>query len=102
ADLLVVRSFEDLEAHGARARGSIVLFNAPFTTYGETVRFRSSGASRAAQHGALAVLVRSVGPPGLRLPHTGALQYAADVPKIPAAAITTEDAARLQRLVDGG
>jgi carboxypeptidase Q len=102
ADVIVVHSFEDLDAHAARARGAIVLFNVPFTTYGETVRFRSSGASRAAQHGALAVLVRSVGPPGLRLPHTGALQYAGDIPKIPAAAITTEDADRLQRLVDGG
>src|SRR5262249_16193094 len=43
-----------------------------------------------------------VGPPGLRTPHTGALQYAADLPKIPAAAITTEDADRLQRMADRG
>jgi carboxypeptidase Q len=102
ADLLVVHGFEDLDAHAARARGAIVLFNVPFSNYGETVRFRSSGASRAAHHGAVAVLVRSVGPPGLRLPHTGALQYTADAPKIPAAAITTEDADRLQRLADRG
>jgi len=98
ADLLVVHSFEELDASAARARGAVVLFNVPFTNYGETVRFRSSGASRAAHHGALAVLVRSVGPPGLRLPHTGALQYAADAPRIPAAAVTTEDADRLQRM----
>jgi len=98
ADLLVVHSFEELDASAVRARGAIVLFNVPFTNYGETVRFRSSGASRAAHHGALAVLVRSVGPPGLRLPHTGALQYAADAPRIPAAAVTTEDADRLQRM----
>jgi carboxypeptidase Q len=102
AEVLVVHSFEDLEAHAARARGAIVLFNVPFTTYGETVRFRSSGASRAAHHGAVAALVRSIGPPGLRLPHTGALQYTADAPKIPAAAITTEDADRLQRFADRG
>jgi carboxypeptidase Q len=38
----------------------------------------------------------------LRTPHTGALQYASDVPKIPAAAITTEDADRLQRMADRG
>ena len=48
------------------------------------------------------MLVRAVGPAGLRTPHTGALQYAADVPKIPAAAITTEDADRLQRMADRG
>ena len=101
-DVLVVHSFEELDQQAAQARGRIVLFNVPFTTYGETVRFRSSGPSRAAQHGAVALLVRSIGPPGLRLPHTGALQYAPDAPKIPAAAITTEDADRVQRLVDRG
>src|SRR5213594_733110 len=48
------------------------------------------------------MLVRAVGPNGLRTPHTGALQYASDAPKIPAAAITTEDADRLQRMADRG
>ena len=79
-----------------------MLFNVPFTNYGETVRFRSAGPSRAARHGAVAMLVRAVGPAGLRTPHTGALQYASDAPKIPAAAITTEDADRLQRMADRG
>jgi len=102
AELVVVHSFEELDANAARARGAIVLFNVPFTTYGETVRFRSSGASRAAHHGARAALVRSIGPAGLRLPHTGALQYSADAPKIQAAAITAEDADRLQRIADRG
>jgi carboxypeptidase Q len=102
APLLVVRSFEELDANAAAARGRIVCFNAPFTNYGETVRFRSTGPSRAARYGAIAVLVRSIGPDGLRLPHTGALQYAADAPKIPAAAIASEDADRLQRLADRG
>src|SRR6516162_8334127 len=48
------------------------------------------------------MLIRSVGPPGLRLPHTGALTYADGQPRIPGAAVTTEDAARLQRMVDRG
>jgi carboxypeptidase Q len=102
AEVVVVRSFEELDAKAARARGRIVLFNVPFTNYGETVRYRSQGPSRAARHGAVAMLVRAVGPAGLRTPHTGALQYAADTPKIPAAAITTEDADRLQRMADRG
>jgi carboxypeptidase Q len=102
AELLVVGSFEELEAAGARVKGKIVLYNVPFTTYGETVRHRSAGPSRAAALGAVAALVRSVGPPGLRTPHTGALNYDAAVPKIPAAAVTTEDADRLQRMVDRG
>jgi carboxypeptidase Q len=102
AEVVVVRSFEELEANADRARGRIVLFNVAFTSYGETVRYRSQGPSRAARHGAVAALVRAVGPAGLRTPHTGALQYAADVPKIPAAAIATEDADRLQRMADRG
>jgi carboxypeptidase Q len=102
AEVLVVTSFEELEAHSAQAKGRIVLFNVPFSSYGETVRFRSQGPSRAARMGAVAVLVRSVGPAGLRTPHTGALQYAADSPKIPAAAISTEDADRLQRMAGRG
>jgi carboxypeptidase Q len=102
AEVLVVHSFEDLDAHASQARGRIVLFNVAYTNYGETVRFRSAGASRAARHGAVAMLIRAVGPPGLRTPHTGALQYASDAPKIPAAAISTEDADRLQRIADRG
>ena len=102
ADVLVVRSFEDLDKAGSRVKGRIVLFNVPFTSYGETVQFRGSGPSRAASLGAVAALVRSVGPPGLRLPHTGALRYAEGMPQIPAAAITTEDADKLQRMQDRG
>src|SRR5580765_4875841 len=47
-DVLVVRSFEELDAAGPRAKGHIVLFNALFTNYGETVQYRSTGPSRAA------------------------------------------------------
>jgi carboxypeptidase Q len=101
-DLLVVKNFEELDAQKDRVKGRIVLFNVPFTNYGETVRYRASGPSRAAALGAVAMLVRSVGPAGLRTPHTGVLSYDEDKPKIPAAAVTTEDAARLQRMVDRG
>ena len=102
AETLVVRSFQQLDAAGSRVRGKIVLFNVPFTNYGETVQYRASGPSRAASMGALAVLVRSVGPSGLRTPHTGALRYADGAPQIPAAAITVEDAERLQRMQERG
>ena len=102
AELLVVRSFRELESEANRIGGKIVLFNAPFTTYAETVQYRADGPSRAAALGAVAALVRSVGPPGLRTPHTGALRYAEGRPQIPAAAIATEDADRLQRMQDRG
>lgn len=102
AEVLVVHSFEELDMSGDRARGRIVLFNVPFTTYSDTVPYRSNGASRAARAGAVAMLIRSVGPDGLRLPHTGVLEYADNAPRIPAAAISSEDADRLERLVKRG
>jgi carboxypeptidase Q len=101
-EVLVVSSFADLDANASKASGRIVLFNVPYTTYGETVQYRSSGPSRAAARGAIAMLVRAVGPPGLRTPHTGSLRYTADQPQIPAAAIAAEDADRLQRMQDRG
>ena len=101
-ELLIVHSFQELDAAGSRIKGKIVLFNVPFTNYGETVQFRAAGPSRAAALGAVATLVRAVGPPGLRTPHTGGLNYVEGVPRIPAAAITTEDADRLQRMIDRG
>jgi len=102
ADLIVAHSFDELDAARDKVKGKIVLFNVPFTNYGETVRFRAAGPSRAAALGAVAMLVRAVGPPGLRTPHTGALTYVDGQPQIPAAAVSTEDAARLQRMVDRG
>jgi carboxypeptidase Q len=100
AELVVVKSFDELEARASEVRGRIVLYNVPFTRYGETVRYRGAGASRAAKLGAVATLLRSVGLPGLRTPHTGALNYAEGAPRIPSAAIPYEDAERLQRLAD--
>ena len=102
ADLMVVESFVELERRTAEARGKIVLFNASFKGYGPTVAYRVNGASQAADAGALAVLVRSVGLDGMRTPHTGMLTYREGVPKIPAAAITSEDAARLARMAARG
>lgn len=102
ADVLVVKSFDELTSRAAEARGKIVLFNVPFTTYGATVVYRTTGASEAAKLGAVAMLVRSVGPMGLRTPHTGGMQYADGAAKIPAAAIAAEDANRIQRIVDRG
>ena len=97
-DVVVVRDFEELTKRAGEVKGRIVLFNVLFTTYGPTVVYRRDGPSRAAALGATAVLIRSIGPTGLRTPHTGTTVYADNVPKIPAAAISAEDADRFQRL----
>ena len=100
--VFVVHGFEELDAHASQLRGRIVLLNVAFTSYGDTVRYRRRGASRAARHGAVAVLIRSIGPDGLRLPHTGALDYEAGAPRIPAAAISSEDADGIDRMATRG
>jgi carboxypeptidase Q len=103
ADVLVVSSFDELKARAADARGKIVLFDVPFTNYGQTVRYRGTGAVEAAKLGAVGMLLRSVGPFGMRTPHTGAMQaYDSTVARIPGAAITMEDAAMLHRMQDRG
>ncbi len=102
AEVVVVRSFSELESRANHVRGKIVLFNVPFAGYGPTVMYRTSGASRAAKYGAVAMLLRSVGLPGLKTPHTGSLNYASDLPKIPAAAVSLEDAEAMQRMQDRG
>jgi carboxypeptidase Q len=109
APLLVVRDFDELTARATEARGRIVLFNEAWQGYGQTVRYRARGADEAARCGAVACLIRSVTPNSLATPHTGIMRYAdradtawAGVPRIPAAAITIENAERLQWLADAG
>jgi carboxypeptidase Q len=102
AEVMVVRSFRELDARSVEARGRIVLFNVPFTTYGETVRYRTTGAIAAARAGAVAALLRSVTPYSMRTPHTGATSYDSTVRAIPFAAITTEDADMLERMAQRG
>ncbi|OGU07865.1 MAG: carboxypeptidase [Gemmatimonadetes bacterium RBG_16_66_8] len=102
AEVLVVSSFADLARRTSDARGKIVLFNVPFTNYGETVQYRGRGADAASRAGAVASLIRSVTPYSQQTPHTGGMSYNDSVPRIPHAAITVEDAAMLQRMQDRG
>lgn len=103
AEAVCVRTFDELEALGADAvRGKIVVFNPVWQGYGRTVQYRGQGASRAAKLGAVAALVRSMTGHSLRTPHTGAMNYAPDLPKIPTAALSVEDAAQIERLTRSG
>jgi carboxypeptidase Q len=102
ADVLVVGSFDELRDRSAEARGKIVLFDAPFTTYGQTVAYRSTGAVEAAKAGAVASLIRSVTPYSQQTPHAGGMRYDSTVTRIPHAAITVEDATMLHRMQERG
>ena len=104
AEVIAAKNFDELKAlPREKVAGKIVLFNYPFDkqmaaegrggeAYGEAVVYRGDGPSAAARQGAVACLVRSVGSADYRLPHTGYTKYADDAPKIPAGAVTAEDA----------
>src|ERR1700733_10718614 len=110
ADVVTVSTFEELQALGRdKVAGKIVLFNEifdkqkaagglGFAAYGEAVRYRGAGPKAAADLGAAAALVRSVGNADYRLPHTGFSFPAA----IPAGAVTAEDADLIVHLASQG
>ena len=110
APVVVVHDWAELEAKQDAVKGAIVLYDvampkwteAKGAGYGETVEYRGKGAARAAKHGAVAVLMRSVTAHSLRTPHTGAMSYEDGVPKIPALAVTVEDATLIARLAEQG
>lgn len=102
APVMVVESLDDLTKRQEEAKGKIVLFDVPFTTYGQTVRYRSGAAIAASRVGAVAALIRSVSSFSMQNPHTGAMQYDSTVRKIAAAALSVEDAMMVHRMVDRG
>lgn len=114
AEVVVVRDFDELNSLGKeKVKGKAVLFNHAYDkrmaaqghggeAYGEAVVYRSDAPSAAARLGAVAALVRSVGGAAYRLPHTGMMQYAEDAPRIPAAAVTEEDAELIAALAPRG
>jgi carboxypeptidase Q len=102
AEVLVVKSFNDLKEKAASAKGKIIVYNQDFVSYGTTVPYRSKGATEAAKVGGVASLIRSITPFSLNTPHTGMQTYGENVTQIPTACITIEDAHLLQRLQDEG
>ncbi len=114
AEVIVANSFDDLKKlpQGA-AKGKILLLNERFdkrlaaqgnglAAYGQAVAYRGAAPSVGASLGAAAVLVRSVGDADFRLPHTGMTYYGPGLAKIPAAAVTAEDADLLENLTKQG
>ena len=114
AEVITVKNFDELKSLSReKVEGKIVLFTYSFDkemaaagrageAYSEAVAYRSDGPIAAARLGAVACLIRSVGGAEYRLPHTGQTKYADGVPKIPAAAVTSEDADLIASLVKEG
>ncbi len=109
-ELVMVRSFEQLQELGEAAQGKIVFFNRPmprafartFTAYGEAVPQRTNGAIEAGKVAAIGALIRSVTTTIDGHPHTGAMHYLDGVAQVPAAAVATEDAELLAGLLAAG
>ncbi len=108
-EVVEVGSFDDLKAAGEKVRGKIVLYNRPMLPnggpehgYGAGASLRHRGASEAAKLGAVATLIRSLGTAAFRIPHTGGMEYEEGVPHVPAAAISSEDADLIHRLLAAG
>ena len=108
ASIIEVKTFEELKQLGAsHIKGKIVFFNRPmdptkintFNAYSGAVNQRGAGASEAARYGAVAVVVRSMGSNIEDYPHTGGMQYAPNIPQIPAVAISTKHAELLSKLL---
>lgn len=103
APVLFVTDFASFDAIPAeQVKGRIVVFNPGWKGYGVNSGYRTGGASRAASKGAIAMLVRSATGLVTQIPHTGTLRYDAAQPKIPAAAISVEDALMIERLSKQG
>ena len=109
APVLVVESFDELARRATEAKGKIVLFDVPLATgrppfdaYDEAVQYRVNGAVAGARVGARAVLIRSIASFSIQSPHTGIMRYDSTVARIPAAALSVEDAELLHRLQKRG
>jgi carboxypeptidase Q len=106
AEIITVKSFDDLESKKDQLKGRIVFYDIPFDdtlinpfeAYGKYAGYRGVGPSRAAKYGAVAVMVRSMSNSTDNYPHTGSLRYNDSFPKIPAVAIGLRDVKLLSDL----
>lgn len=109
ANVVEVKTFDELSEKKKNIEGKIVFFNRPmrldlvdtFEAYSEAVNQRLQGAEIAARHGAVGVIIRSL---NLKLddqPHTGTMSYGT-LPlskRIPAASISTNGAELLSSML---
>ena len=110
AGVIEVKSMDELSSLGSSVKGKIVFFNLQmnptyintFQAYGESGIARRAGAAQASKYGAIAVMVRSLAINLNDYPHTGVMRYSDSFPKIPAVAISTNDAEYLSQALKKG
>jgi len=108
-DAVMVRDLAALNALPAGAgKDKIVFFSNRMERkqdgggYAPAVAVRTQGPSAAAALGAAGVVIRSISTSDDRFPHTGAIRYKPDVPRIPAFAVSNPDADALERQFASG
>ena len=110
-EVIMFTHLDSLKKAGAeQVNGKIVFLNQPmnaaeiqtFKAYGACYPIRGNGAVEGAKLGAKAVLIRSLGLPSDDFPHTGSMRYEDSIKKIPAAALSTQDADRLAQVLSSG
>lgn len=109
AEVIEAPSVQDLEKMDpAQVKGKIAFINKRMerrrdgSGYGQAVGGRSRGAIVAGKLGAAALVIRSVGTDNNRTPHTGAMRYEDNGPRIPAAALANPDADLLEAQLRSG
>lgn len=100
AEIVMFKSFDEIDKNPELAKDKIVFFNAPWKGYGSSVGFRTRGPSIAAKYGAKACIIRSVASFSIENPHTGSVFYDSKFLKIPAAAVSLETADMFERMLN--
>lgn len=108
AEVVEVKSFEELELKKDQVKGKIVFYNYPFNAtyvktfqaYGDANKYRGQGPSQAAKYGAVGTIVRSMSHGANNHPHTGSTRYDSSYAKIPAVAIGLVDADQLSQWLE--
>jgi hypothetical protein len=109
AEIVYFPTFDDLKAApDGSLKGRIAFVSHAMaatqdgSSYGPTGQVRRTGPAVAAQKGAAAIVIRSIGTDHHRNPHAGGTNFPAGVTPIPAGALSVPDAEQLERVLKRG
>ena len=110
AEVIEVKSLDEVDELGEKVRGKIVFYNGPmdptrrntFAAYGAAGAQRVRGPERASKYGAVAAVVRSLTTRRDDIPHTGSAYFPDGIERVPGFAISTNAADLLSRALQSG